>query len=194
MTYTELQNAIAGWLHRDGVTQIPTFIQLATARLSADLRLSYQETIYNFSATSEYSALPSDFASMRYMTLNGKRGDYKRPEVMVDMVATGWVADPAVYTIVANQLRIFPAPSVTSPTAVSMVYFAEIPDPSVTNGNWVLTSYPQLYLQACMVEARQFVKAGTWQEWEARYQDTVNQVTQQADYFDFGGPIAVSAS
>src|SRR5574343_801970 len=61
--YTDLQAAIADWLHRDDLTaRIPDFIALAEADMQVRAKLSQWDTEATVSLTSGVVSLPGDFA------------------------------------------------------------------------------------------------------------------------------------
>src|SRR5574343_1469860 len=63
-TYSELQSAVASWLHRTDLTsQIQEFIRLAESDLQVRARLSQWDTSGTVTVTSGVGSLPSDFAS-----------------------------------------------------------------------------------------------------------------------------------
>lgn len=66
MNHAQLRAAIAAWLKRsDLAASIPTFIELAEARISREFRLRNQITITTLTASSGSAALPSDFLEFK---------------------------------------------------------------------------------------------------------------------------------
>jgi hypothetical protein len=59
-----------------------------------------------------------------------------------------------VYSIVNNQIKLYPADS-SSPTFIYSVRLPNLVADSDTN--WVLQDYPDVYLMASLAEARKFV-------------------------------------
>ena len=73
-TYTELKAAIADWLLRDDLTAvIPTFISLAEADISRNLRHWRMEERVTLSVSGQYTDLPDGFLEVAMATLASSR-------------------------------------------------------------------------------------------------------------------------
>ena len=109
--------------------------------------------------------LPSDFLEIRMLAPTAYPG---RP---IMLAGPAWASHtyyglsgyPDVYTIIGSSLGVYP----TTTGALSMTYYAKIPaltDDAPTN--WLLTSRPQLYLYASLLEAEPFFRddnrVGVW--------------------------------
>jgi hypothetical protein len=154
-TYAGLKTEVAAWLHRNDLTdRIPTFIEFATNRLSRSITSPRLEASTTLSVVNGTATLPSNFRSAVAMTLGTV--EYKAITA-ADMRAMdqGSIRPTyPVYSIVNNQIKVYPAES-SSPTFTYLVQLTNLVADSDTN--WVLQDYPDVYLMAALAEARKFV-------------------------------------
>jgi hypothetical protein len=156
--YTELQAAIASWHHRD-VTQIPDFISLAEVRINNlfEARMSEVEAALTATISSRYIALPSGYKSQDalWLTTYDPRREvkYLTPnDLPVDDNSNG---RPYFYTI--DGLNI----AFDRPADIAYTYtfrYKKKFDIASTATNDVLTTYPDIYLFASLVEACLFAR------------------------------------
>lgn len=172
--YTDLRNAVTGWLHRDDLAASAVdFIALAEARFRRQLRLRQQMTTAALStvAGAETVALPSGWLQFHNMRLVA-------PDRVLDFLPavqfrTRYQASdtgaPVHYTVEGSNLVLGPKPD--SVYSISAVYYAEVPALSDSaSTNWLLTSYPGLYLFASLAEAAPFIgQDARIATWEAKY-------------------------
>jgi hypothetical protein len=158
-TYTELQAAIAGRLHRtDLTTQIVDYITLAEKRINRALRLDAQETEATLTATvgSRSMTVPTLYGSSiaLYLTtyLPRIKLEYRLPTEMQVYSDNGpsdnWTIDGSVI-------------STDSPADLAYTYaFRYVAAMSLasTTTNTVLTNYPDLYLYGALIEAGADIK------------------------------------
>lgn len=118
------------------------------------------------SVTVSTAPLPDDFLEMRSVTANTS------PQRTLRLTAPDWATTnygglsyyyPDVYTIVSGRLAIYPQTTST----LSFIYYAKIPALSIDNpSNWLLTSRPNIYLYASLLEAVPYLyddnRAGGW--------------------------------
>ena len=154
MNRGDLETLVANYMHRDDLTSdIPGFIELATARIGRDLRSAENETVVEpFTATAQVSDLPADFQSMRDISwLQGAARVVLKsssPGSMSRFQQTGNA--PSFYRLIGKQIEITPYQD----KEYRLVYFnapAELTDESSENA--ILTAYPQVYLYASLLEA-----------------------------------------
>lgn len=194
MNYAQLQANIAGWLHRSDLTAtIPTFIEIAEARLNRDLRVAQMEDRATASVDGDYLELPADFQSVRQLTTGGIPIAFVAPQRFDDMKGWGYTPYPPVYTIAANALRILPTPSVANPLPIELTYYASLPPLATYSTNWLLTDAPDLYLEASVCEALKFLKDPQWVEWDQQAVSSINNLRAQSMYIIQGAPVAVRA-
>lgn len=202
--YQALCNKIADTLNRQDLTAvIPDFTMLATKRIERDMaRIKHPQCITRAIATvvQNYVPLPTDFISV-YQLMDQDTSVpiiYISPDQSKEVLAGGWPPSnpiaptppyyPAAgattyYTIVGNQLRIFPAPGVAAPLLLDLWYYSRLTALSTTSTtNWVLTRYPDLYLYGCLVHTAPYLKADERiQTWEAAYQTILKDIEVEAD-------------
>ena len=157
--YTELQAAVADWLHRANLTaRIPDFIQMGEGVLNRKLRTVDMETrsISAAPTASRFLALPAGFLEMQSMFIQEPATEmvYVEPlalrEMVVSETATGF---PSAYTI-RNEIEFNIIPSQTY--TLEMHYFKRY-DIAADSTNWLLTNYPDLYLYASLSAAALYI-------------------------------------
>jgi len=162
-TFAQLKTAAANWLDRSDLTdRIPEFIALAEARFNRELRIRDMETvstaISTVAGTREYS-LPTGFVQMKEFHLSTDPLTplaYITPEMMTRLWAGSATAKPQVFTIIADNVRLGPAPDAVYTT--SMLYyktFTALSDSATTNE--MLTNNPDVYLYGTLLEAEPFI-------------------------------------
>jgi len=162
-TFAQLKTAAANWLDRSDLTdRIPEFIALAEARFNRELRTRDMETvstaISTVAGTREYS-LPTGFVQMKEFHLSTDPLTplaYITPEMMTRLWAGSAQAKPQVFTIIADNVRLGPAPDAVYTT--SMLYyktFTALSDSATTNE--MLTNNPDVYLYGTLLEAEPFI-------------------------------------
>ena len=117
-SYSDLRSAVANWLARSGdatlTPVIPDFITMAEQRLNRDLRLRAMETRdAALAISSSYTALPSGFIELRAIRLNTSPATPLRlvaPEWIDSSYAGSQAGRPRVFSILAGQVRVAPAP------------------------------------------------------------------------------------
>lgn len=194
-TYGTLKTAIADYLQRDDLTtHIPMFVELATARLSDELRTPEMETVVTTTLTGEWTALPTDFRAMKLLEADGDVLEYRTPWQLQKYVEAATYLGVAVYTIQDMQFRVYPAPT---DTTVDLTYYAALSSlSSDSDSNWLLLKRPDVYLRAAIFEARDFlhdearvVRAGAFVD---KY---IAEANRSARHISIGAaPIAVRAA
>jgi hypothetical protein len=167
-SYTELQAAVANWLDRDDLgVRIPEFIALAEAQMNRLLRSRGATGRSTATISTEFSALPADFAqaiSLRVQT--GSDWDELSPVDQETMSAyAAATGTPRLYSVVGGELRFYPAPD--AERTVEMTYFSKVPALGVANpSNWVLASHPDAYLYGTLVHSAPLLRdtdgLGAW--------------------------------
>ena len=160
-SYAGLKTAIANWLDRSDLTSyLDDFIDLAEARIGRELRIRQMETQGTetlVSSTREYS-LPSDYLQMRNMQLNTSpitSLEYISPEMMDRLWAGSTTGVPLAYTIIRDKIQLGPAPD--SAYTLEYTYFAK-PGALSDTENGLLSTIPDIYLYASLLEAEPFVQ------------------------------------
>lgn len=176
-TYSELQTSVASWLQRsDLAAQIPQFIEFATARFNAALRVPQMEQIAQTTITGEWTELPTDFLALRYIeTADGKRMQHVTPEGYALEVKRNANPSPPVYMIGDMSFRVYPG---QSNLAVEILYYRRIPAlVNANDTNWLLTEQPSAYLAASLAEAFDYVRdAESAARWDARTREHIERI------------------
>ncbi|KGF25659.1 hypothetical protein, partial [Oligella urethralis] len=134
MNYTELQETVADWLHRSDLNGVlPIFIKLAESRINRDLRTEEMVKSVTGSMTDSTITLPDDFRQVKSVLVNDK------PVVYVSSLESkrhDVAGDAYFYTIVGNQINIYPK---SSSADYELVYYASV-EPLSNNKptNWLL--------------------------------------------------------
>lgn len=157
-TYAELKASILDWLKDSTITIAADFIALAEARFNRELRCPEMEERSRATASSGYTALPTDFLEMRSLYLSDSPDiplDYFAPQHLKTVRANGSTGQPTAYTIVDEEILLAPAPGASY--TLEMVYLAKIPALSDSNtSNWLLASHPDLYLAGALAAGEAF--------------------------------------
>lgn len=158
-TYGDLRDEVESWLQRsDLATKVPTFIELFTSKCNRELRVPEMESRDESTADAEFLALPDDFLEMRHVTGDGIALRYMNPNAFAAAIDGPGAQSSTIYTLTDMQLRIFPAPTVAAPMEVVISYFERLtPLVNNTDTNWLLTSYPDVYLLGALTQARAFL-------------------------------------
>ena len=181
-TYAQLKTAVATWLHRTDLTSaIPDMIALAESRIRHDVRCRAMEATATGSLSAATVALPTRFAEARRVILDDEVLTYATPAVFLprDEWGTG------VYTITGENF-VFPATS----GDYQIDYYAWFaPFSADGDTNTLLTNHPDIYLAACMAEARAYT-GGDPSSDLARYAAAVSRL-QTSEQRAFSGPLVV---
>lgn len=185
--YASLKQAIADWLHRADLTaQIPTFIQLAEARMNKDLRVLEMQSEYvgTVNQVSKAMAVPDGVLEMQSVEIlvGGRYYQVKPlpPALLnsrdeVTSIPLGYVrVDDQLYLIGGNIPEAAPGDP-SQDVTYRLTYFSAIPaltDVGVTTelpggetettapttSNWLLQKEPGLYLYASLIEASPYLQ------------------------------------
>lgn len=152
-TYANLKTALGTWIARADLSgDTDDMIDMFEAWVNRNVRHPMMEQ-ESTSPASEYLALPSDFLELRDIQYQGnprKQLEYMSPSMADIYDTTGDTGTPGFYTIVADQLRLIPAPDTT--TDIRIDYWQKVPALTSTNtSNWLLALYPDAYLYGSLV-------------------------------------------
>ena len=192
--YATLQTAVADFLNRDDLTAvIPTFIQLAEAQFSRELRHWRQQRRVTTTVDEQFENLPSDFIEAIHFYIDGQHGE-KTIEFasMAEIsrrkqVLSGTGGEPVVYTLNSGQIEFIPVPDDSYP--LTMVYYAKLPQLSVTDDeNWVLTYYPDLYLYGALMHSAPYLQEDArTQVWAQLYAAAVQNANEDSGNAMYSG-------
>ena len=191
-TYTELKSTISDFLNRDDLdTVIPTFIDLAEARLNREVRHWRMEDRAVATLDTQYTALPTNFLEPIRMSLTS--GDTSTMEVvgvqeMSDLRARALNTSgkPRYYTILDQSIEVYPSPD--GEYSLEMVYFETLPALSTSDTNWLLTNYPDAYLYGALLHSAPYLQDDArMQVWDALYQTAVSAINLDGERAKTGG-------
>lgn len=184
--YTDLLASIASWSHRSDLTALlPDFVALAEARISRDLRLRKQitTTTLNCVANTQTVALPTDWLEFENLSVEAsptRQMSYVTVEQLDATYPSNWTGIPAVYTIEGSNILLGPIPS--SAYVLDCVYYARFPSLITSATNWLMTTHPNIYLHACLIEAHSYTQNNDQiAYWMNQYQTGVKRLQDQDD-------------
>ena len=169
-TYSELQTAVGSWLNRSDLdTNIPDFIALAESSFNRVLRTRNQITRATSSVSEQFVALPSDLLELHNIQLNTspvkrlQQVTMTKADDLKSSISTS--GTPAYFALTGSNIELIPTPDASQ--TLEIVYYATITALSDTNtSNWLLTSYPDIYLYGTLVQAEPYLmndeRMGTW--------------------------------
>lgn len=169
-TYSELQTAVGSWLNRSDLdTNIPDFIALAESSFNRVLRTRNQITRATSSVSEQFVALPSDLLELHNIQLNTspvkrlQQVTMTKADDLKSSISTS--GTPAYFALTGSNIELIPTPDASQ--TLEIVYYATIAALSDTNtSNWLLTSYPDIYLYGTLVQAEPYLmndeRMGTW--------------------------------
>lgn len=151
-SYTNLQTAIAGWLHRDDLTdEIVDFIALCESTMQVKCKLVDLEGTATVTIAAGVGTLPTDFVGMRSIYWNDSLSQplqYITPE-QFDAMRSWGEGDTYFYTISGTTIRT----SNTETGSAIMTYNARFVPLSGSNAsNAILASYPDAYLYGSLAQ------------------------------------------
>lgn len=192
-TYSELQSAVADFLNRDDLASaVPTFIRLAEARFSRDLRHWRMETRSTAELDTQYSAIPSDFLQPIRLQITDAPTSEVAPISTAQMLQlrgdrNDRVGRPTNYALTAGGIELYPTPDLTY--NASLVYYARIPALSASNTtNWLLNEAPDVYLYGALVHSAPYLKDDARiQIWEALLAQGINNLNTSSADAKYGG-------
>lgn len=166
--YSELQTAVADWLHDDILTpKVPDFITLGEVTLNRRLRLMQQEEVatINTSIVNRFGTLPSDFLELIDLALysdNSPQTLTQTTLAKINEMPTNVYAMPRFYAISSS--IIFDVISDES-YACQLRYYKKL-DIETDLTNFVLTNYPDLYLYSALLASAPYIendaRIATW--------------------------------
>lgn len=169
-TYSELQTAVGSWLNRSDLdTNIPDFIALAESSFNRVLRTRNQITRATSSVAEQFVALPSDLLELHNIQLNTspvkrlQQVTMTKADDLKSSISTS--GTPAYFALTGSNIELIPTPDASQ--TLEIVYYATITALSdVNTSNWLLTSYPDIYLYGTLVQAEPYLmndeRMGTW--------------------------------
>jgi hypothetical protein len=143
----QLRAALADYTSRDDLP-ISTLIALAESKFASSVKHRLSETQIDIPVAAGVRSfpLPADFREARSIKVAG------RPLILASIDALdGSPGCTDRYAIVGNAVHLHSAPA--DPITVALTYYARVP--ALTEAaptNWLLTTFPDVYLYAVLVE------------------------------------------
>jgi len=159
-TYLELKTALQAWV--DGRSDVPAqaenFIALAEAHFNLELRCREMVDVVDLTPVAGVVTLPADFEGLRRVvekSIPRRVLDYVSPDAADEQYDADLTGYPYSFTIIGGSLHTYPQAT----SDIELTYFKAI-TPLVDDGdtNWLLTKYPNIYLEAAQLEAYRFFK------------------------------------
>lgn len=197
MDYTGLQVAVADFLNRaDVLSQVPTFIAMAEAKLSRRLRVRQMVTNSTASIANEFELTPTDFAAPISMKLSDSTVlDCISPDAMAWRKNQGEMAagKPRHYSVVGSSFEFAPAPD--EAFTAFLVYYAGIPALSLTApSNWLLAGYPDIYLNGALQAAGHYLKDQRTALWGELFEAGIGELQAASVQDVYGARLEPKAS
>jgi len=161
-TFNELKTSIGNYLNRSDLTSvIPDFITLTEAKLNRILRIRPMQKRVSTTLTSgdAFVDLPNDFLEATQIFIDSN------PNKVLNYVNANQIelentqetsGTPSQYTITGDEFQLSPIPD--SSYTLKISYYAKIPALSTENtSNYLLASYPQVYLYGALLEAQPYI-------------------------------------
>ena len=129
-----------------------------------------------------YYGLPSDFEGIRDLQINDPEGEsavvtlqYLTPEQLNEEANSIYKSDQTFYSIITNQLHIYPA---RQDNIIEMVYYKKVPQINdTTTTNWLSDENPDVYVFGVLVEIFAFVKdPESSMLWSSRYEQALGEI------------------
>jgi hypothetical protein len=201
MNYTEITKMALSYADRSDTevtSRIDDFLRVVEARINRRIKTQRMaaRTVTIAIAGQEYYALPEDFAGMRDIevrkTLNATKRttlSFLTPEQLNQIVNAEYSGNYVYYTIVANQLQIFPHQD----GIIEMIYYKRLPAlSSADNTNWLSEYNPDTYVFGLLVEISAFVKDPEAAKlWDKRFQDSLDELVYDDFMSRWSGPSLV---
>lgn len=189
-TYTELQAAVASWMHRtDLTTVIVDCIRLAEEKFDRRLRTRHQEFALSETAISGYQiTIPTGTVAAKQLWLvNGTEKYELSPSTLETVIPRQASGDTAsMYAWGATTWEF------DGTGSVGGVLYASIPALSFSATNWLLTAHPSAYLYAALAEACVYTRDAEGQaNFEARAEAKISEIMRTESRDAMSGPVRV---
>ena len=191
--YGELKTGIANFLNRDDLTSIiPTFIALIEAQIARDLRHWRQEVRVSTTVDERFENLPTDWLEGVHLSLaDGSTVEYGSVAEISrqKLLSNNTAGQPRLYTLNSGQIEFFPAPDESY--TLTMIYYARIPTMSGdTDANWLMTSYPDIYLYGSLLQSAPYLGEDERMVWAQLYSAAVKNLGDDSKRArSSGGPL-----
>lgn len=192
--YTDLQAAVANWMHRNDLTgSIPDFITLAEARIKALITSRIQQEVVQVATVAgvEYVLMPNDTIGIKSIAIPSVQNnvDYMSADMFNNQFDPETSGIPRCYTIVGGFIYLGPTPDAIYTLHITQsAEFAPLTDLAPTNA--LLSKWPNVYLWGALTEAAKFCRDLQLKEqFDADFLIAVNSVN--VSEWNTPGPMSV---
>lgn len=186
-SYATLKQAVADWLARADLTsQIPTFIQLAEARMSRDLVVREMQFSETGTASSLQIPYPDNCRTVQSLRIS-TGGTYTEihPLPVERLADTTNTSFPSGYVVVQDVIKLIGG---SGSPSYAMTYTQSVPSLTDTiTTNWLLSREPGLYLYATLLEASPYIQDDSRAlVWAQQYQSILGGINAEDERARFG--------
>ena len=184
-TFATLKTDISSYMARSDLTESlkNTFVRIAEAEIRRKVRIGQMETTNtSFSVSSQSTALPTGFVSMRAVTnntQNQREMEYMSPvRLRSSRIFDEGTGEPSVYTIEGDNIVIAPTPSSGS---LTIVYYKAFDALSAdTDTNWLLANGYDVYLYGSLRAASEWaMEPDTENQYAIKFERAVEQINRE---------------
>jgi hypothetical protein len=178
-TYAELKTTVT-----DLTSVIPTFIDIAQAKIYREMRLSSLEanTTVNTVSGQDYIDIPTRSNGIAAIKLNTSPVTslrYEPPETINMKYAGSTSGQPIMYSISENKIILAPTPASVYEVDITYYQRPESLSDSVST-NWFMANAPELLLYGSLLEASPYLKDDARiAVWSAGYEQVKRELTKQ---------------
>ena len=186
MNFSELTTRVTQWAHRSDITPLMgTFVEMAEARLSRDIRVSKMEAALSSTAIDGNGeiALPAGFLAFKRVWPSATPESTIEPQSLDYVKGRTSNRRPYFYALTGDA-AVFDGVG-----SVEATYFTAIP--SLESGeNWLSTAAPDLYLYATLAEVYAYTRDTEMAAVsEAKAQALIDRLNQTDKRDRFGGAL-----
>ncbi len=193
-TYAELKTSIADFLDRDDLTsKTGTFISLAEAEISRDLRHWRQEKRINTSVNEQYENLPTDWLRINSVQHagGGLISSVSASELQSLRAATTTTGKPRYMRLNSNQIELYPVPD--QAYVVEVTYLAQTPAlTDAAPSNWLLEYAPDLLLYGALKHSAPYLgEDSRLAVWGSLYASGIEALNSETESAVVSGPLSM---
>lgn len=162
-TYSALTSAIEDFLLRPDLTSvIPTFVELAEARLNRDLRVRQMIKRSRATLDTQFTQVPADYLEAQNFEIVSTSPTYCLEPVTAQTLdryrATGAAPGrPKVFAVIGGTIELAPTPD--AQYTGELIYYSKIPALSGGNpDNWLLIQAPDVYLYGSLLHSAPYLR------------------------------------
>lgn len=195
-TYTELKASVADWLNRTDLTAvIPDFITLCEADLRTRLKTRHTSILQATLTAGDTSvALPADLLEIVSVAISGSTAGsalqiVSHEALLRYRVQYTTAAMPLFCAVVGDDLEFAPIPGGNYTLDIE-VGGPFVPLSGTVATNWILTDYPQVYLNGALLESATYLKDDDRMKvWGAKYERALAQLAVARERWQFPGQL-----